>query len=193
MRWLISLGHGLTSHSAHDSLDEALRCVHQEILRGRPEFDSIQWEAVTGDDHGVSDGTLTMLSWDAPKRKMTAAEIDAHWRVNESSPGIRDRRRCARQWRECPPNVTDWDRTHRLVIFLGQFEGQGVESVSICREDRHRQYLQRAGRCNDVAARSAEFEALMNPPRSPVTVARKVLPPKGDSQCLSPPCSTRRS
>ena len=180
MRWLITIGHGLTPHSAHDSLDAALRCVHDEILRGAG-FDSIHWTASTGDDNGVSDGTLTLLSWSAPSREMTTAEIDAHWRVMESSPGIRERRRCAKHWREFPPNVTDWERTHRIVRFVGQFVGQGIESVSICREDRHRQYLQRASQCNDVADRSAAFEALINPPRSPVTVARKVLPPKGDS------------
>lgn len=145
MTWLISTGTGLTPHSAHESLEDAMRCVHDKIVRGREDFDSVKWDATTGDDNGASDGTLTLLSWNAPSRKMTAEEIDkAATRVRKA-------------WRKCPPLTTDWERTERIVTFIGE----RTDCVSICREDRHRQYLQRAGLLNDVTERTQAFENLV--------------------------------
>lgn len=165
MNWIITTGFGLVPHSMHPSLDVALRAVHRDLLRGRG-FDSIKFEATTGDDNGASDGTLTMLSWYAPSRTMTKEEIDAKVASKEIS------RKTAAAWKKVGVTVTDWERTHRIVEFLGE----PTELVSICREDRHRQYLARAAQCNDVRDRVAQLDEMTKPLS---TVApRKVLPQK---------------
>lgn len=167
MNWIIQTGRGLKTHSAHPSLDAALRAVHANIMRGRADFDQIKWEAFTGDDNGVSDGTLTLLSWIAPSRPMTNEEIDA----KESSGQID--KRTAKAWKKIKPRCTDWDAVGRAF----QFVGEPTDYVSICREDRHRQYLARAGELNDVTDRVADLDNLTKP--KDIAVGRRVLPQKG--------------
>ncbi len=167
MNWIIQTGSGLKPHSAHPSLDAALRAVHANILRGRADFDQIKWEAFTGDDNGVSDGTLTLLSWVAPSRPMTDEEIDSR-----ATSGQIDKR-TAKAWKKIKPRCTDWDFVGRAF----QFVGEPTEYVSICREDRHRQYLQRASQLNDVTDRVAALNELVA--TNQTAVGRRVVPQKG--------------
>ena len=151
MKWFITTGSGLTAHSAHATLDDALRCVHDSIIHGKPR-QPIKYRADTGDDNCVSDGTLTLISWDAPTRQMTPDEATELAKAKGHGAEI------AAAWRECPPMTTDTEATARRVTFVNE----PVDSVSICCEDRHRQYLDRAGRAgNDVAERRAEFEKML--------------------------------
>lgn len=145
MTWLIFTDSGSMMHSAHPTLEAATRCVYNKIVRGR-EFRPLSYEADTGDDHCESDGSLTGLRWRAPVRKMTVAEI-----TEQAPPRFR------KSWLAGPPMVTDWERASKLVVFVGE----PVASVSIYREDRYRQYLDRASICNDVSQRRTELEAAM--------------------------------
>ena len=164
MRWFITTGGGLAPHSAHDSLDAALQCVHLRLLRGKG-FDSVRFEASTGDDNGEGDGTITLLDWHAPSRAMTNDEIDEKVRSGEITKKI------GTHWKKVKVNVTDWERANRIVEFVTE----PVDSVAICREDRHRQYLQRASICNGKTKDIADFESLINPPNQHQPTSRKVL------------------
>ena len=108
-----------------------------------------------------------MLSWYAPSRKMTDEDILQYLEAGQID------KRTARGWKKLRPNVTDWERTHKMV----QFVGDPVEIVSICREDRHRQYLARAGQLNDVSDRLATLNEMTKP--QPIASGRRVLPQKG--------------
>src|SRR5690606_31263343 len=90
-RYIVTTGYGLDYHSIHDTLEDALKCVHEQILRPR-QYGEVEWQCqVTGESGYVPDGTITLLYWRAPDMDVGAGR-----------------------------RMTDWERTDQLVGFVGE-------------------------------------------------------------------------
>ena len=148
-QWLVSTGLGLKNHSVHTTLDEAMRCVHDRIVRSTKH--GMRFTVQTGDDDGNDDGTATLVSWSAPTRPMNDNDISEKVAAGEIDA------RTARDWKKIRPHITDVEQTAEFYNFVVD----PVDCVSICRLDRHWQYLARAGVLNDVRARFEELEKMI--------------------------------